>query len=121
MRPVAWLLGMALGIIAGAAMLEVGVLALLLIVPAIVWAGRERARPLGLGGLVAGLGAGMAGLILMADARCAASNGTIGGVTTGCVSPDPTGYLVAAGAIVAIGLAVSLFAVTRGSGGGQSA
>jgi hypothetical protein len=114
MRPVAWLLGVALGIIAGGATLEAGVLALLLIVPALVWGARERARPSGLGGLLVGFGIGVGGLIALADARCAASNGTdANGVTTACVSPDPTGYLVVAALIVGVGLVVTLLAVVR--------
>ena len=47
MRVVSWLLGIALGLIAGGAVLEAGVLALLLLVPAIVWAARGKGWPLG--------------------------------------------------------------------------
>ncbi|HEX8938838.1 MAG TPA: hypothetical protein VF763_01635 [Candidatus Limnocylindrales bacterium] len=54
-------LGIALGLTAGGAALEAGVLVLLLLVPAVVWASREKSRPLGLGGLVIGLGAGIGG------------------------------------------------------------
>ena len=66
MRMVSWLLGIALGLIAGGAVLEAGVLVLLPLVLAVVWAAREKARPLGLGGLFIGLGAGSAGLLAFA-------------------------------------------------------
>src|SRR5450756_3167596 len=46
MRSVSWLVGIALGVIAGGATLVVGVRALLVLVPGLVWAARERSRPL---------------------------------------------------------------------------
>jgi hypothetical protein len=113
MRVVSWLLGIALGLIAGGAALEAGVLVLLLLVPAIVWASREKARPLGLGGLIIGLGAGMAGLLAFANARCAASNVSGPNYYSGCVAPDITPFLVVAAALVVIGSAVSLIALIR--------
>lgn len=112
MRVVSWLLGIALGLIAGGAALEAGVLVLLLLVPAIVWASREKARPLGLGGLIIGLGAGMAGLLALADPRCAASNVSGPNYNSGCIAPDIT-PLVLVAALVAIGAAVSLVALRR--------
>ncbi len=66
--------GIAIGLIAGGAVLVAGVFAALLLVPAVVWAARENGRPLGLGGLIFGLGVGMASLLALANARCAASN-----------------------------------------------
>ena len=113
MRMVSWLLGIALGLIAGGAVLEAGVLVLLPLVPAVVWAAREKARPLGLGGLIVGFGGGMAGLLALANARCAASNVSGPNYFSECVAPDLTPYLVAAAALVAVGLAVSLVAVAR--------
>jgi hypothetical protein len=77
MRTVSWLLGIALGLIAGGAVLEAGVPVLALLVPAVVWAAREKTRPLGLGGLFIRLGAGSAGLLTVANARCAASNSSL--------------------------------------------
>ena len=58
MRGVSCFLGIALGLIAGGAVLVAGVFALLLLVPAVVWATREKVCPLGLGGLFIGLGSG---------------------------------------------------------------
>lgn len=113
MRAVSWLLGIALGLIAGGAALEAGVLVLLLLIPAMVWASREKARPLGLGGLIIGLGAGMAGLLALANARCAASNVSGPNHYSGCVAPDITPLLVVATALVVIGAAVSLVALIR--------
>lgn len=74
MRTGSWLLGAALGLIAGGAVVAAGVLALLLLIPAVVWAAREKARPIGLGGLIVGVGAGVTGLLALANARCTASN-----------------------------------------------
>lgn len=113
MRVVSWLLGIALGLIAGGAMLVAGVLALLLLVPAVVWAAREKARPLGLGGLILGLGAGMVGLFALANARCAASNVSEPNYGSGCTAPDLTPFLIVAAALVAIGAGVSLAGLVR--------
>lgn len=113
MRAVAWFLGMALGLIAGGAVLVAGVLALLLLVPAVVWATREKARPLGLGGLFVGLGAGSAGLLALANARCAASNVSGPSYFSECVAPDLTPWFVAAAVLAAIGIAVSLLGIAR--------
>jgi hypothetical protein len=113
MRAVSWFLGMALGLIAGGAVLVAGVFALLLLAPAAVWAAREKARPLGLGGLFIGLGVGVAGLIAFANARCAASNVSTPNYFSECVPPDLTGFFVAAAALAAIGVGVSLLGVAR--------
>src|SRR3974390_3289929 len=113
MRAVSWLFGIALGLIAGGALLEAGVLAFLLLVPAIVWALREKARPLGAGGLVIGLGGGMAGLLALANARCAADNVSGPNYFSECVAPDLTPYLLAAAVLVAVGAAVSLVGLAR--------
>lgn len=114
MRMVAWLLGIALGLIAGGAVLVAGVLALLLVLPALVWAAREQARPFGLGGLCIGLGVGISGLLAIANARCAASNVSGPNYTSECVAPDLTAYFAAAAVLVMIGVAVSSLAFARG-------
>lgn len=113
MRMVSWFLGIALGMIAGGAVLVGGVLALLLLVPALVWAAREKARPFGLGGLFIGLGAGIAGLLAIANARCAASNVSGPNYTSECVAPDLTAFFAAAAVLVATGVAVSSLAIAR--------
>jgi hypothetical protein len=113
MRAVSWFLGIALGLIAGGAVLVAGVFALILLAPAVVWAVREKARPMGLGGLLVGLGAGVAGLIALANARCAASNVSTPNYFSECVPPDLTGFFVAAAALAAIGVGVSLLGVAR--------
>ena len=63
---------------------------------------------------IAGLFLGAGGVILMiialANANCAR---LYGGSDEGCTPPDLTGWLVAAGAMVAIGLALALATVTR--------
>ena len=113
MRVVSWLLGIALGLITGGAAFEAGVLALLLLVPASVWAAREKGRPLGAGGLILGLGGGMAGLLALANARCAASNVSGPNYFSACVAPDITPYLVVAAVLVVVGAGVSLFGLVR--------
>ena len=113
MRIVSWLLGIALGLIAGGVVLEAGVLALLLLVPAIVWAAREKGRPLGAGGLIIGLGGGMAGLLALANARCAASNVSGPNYISECVAPDITPYLAVSAVLVVVGAGVSLLGLVR--------
>ena len=114
MRAVSLFLGIALGLIASAAILVAGVLGLLLLVPAVVWAARERARPQGMAGLLIGVGAGSAGLIALANARCAASNVSTSESVSGCVGPDLTALFAAAAVLVAIGVGVSLLGIRRG-------
>jgi hypothetical protein len=113
MRAVSWFLGIALGLIAVGAVLVAGVFALLLLVPAVVWAARETARPLGLGGVFIGLGAGSAGLVALADARCTASNVSTPDAVSGCMPPDLTAYFVTAALVAVIGVVVSLVGIAR--------
>jgi hypothetical protein len=108
-----WFLGIAFGLAAGGAALVAGVVALLLLVPAVVWAAREKARPLGLGGLFIGLGAGIVGLIALANARCAASNVSGPNYAFGCTAPDLTGFYVAGAVLAGIGIATSSLAIAR--------
>ncbi len=110
---VSWLLGIALGMFAGGGILVAGVFGLLLLVASVVWAARERARPLGLGGLLIGLGAGSGGLLVLANARCAASNVTASDHFSGCVAPDLTPWFVAAAVSAVIGVAVSLLGMAH--------
>lgn len=108
-----WFLGIAFGLAAGGTALVAGVVALLLLVPAVVWAAREKARPLGLGGLFIGLGTGSAGLLALANARCAASNVSGPNYFSECVAPDLTAFFVAAAVLAAIGVVVSLLGIAR--------
>jgi hypothetical protein len=70
-------------------------------------------RPLGLGGLLVGLGVGAAGLLGLANARCEASNVTSVNYTSACVAPDLAPYLVAAAVLAVVGSAVSLLGSVR--------
>lgn len=106
MRRSDWLLGLALGALSGGLMLEAGVLVALVILPALVWAAREEARPLGLAGLLVGVGVGVGGLLAWADARCSADPScTIG--------TDPTGYFVLAAGLTAVGAVLTVLALRR--------
>jgi hypothetical protein len=112
MRIGSWLLGMAAGAIIGGAMFAISVPALVLLVPAFWWSTRERSRPSGLGGVLVGLGGGMAGLMWFASARCAASNVSGVGYVSTCEVWDITPYLLVAAALILIG-GVSLLALVR--------
>jgi hypothetical protein len=108
-----WFLGIAFGLAAGGTVLVGGVIALLVLVPAVVWAAREKARPFGLGGLFIGLGVAIVGLIAVANARCAASNVSGPNYAFGCTAPDLTGFFVAGTVLAGIGIAISSLAVAR--------
>jgi hypothetical protein len=113
MRTVSWFLGILFGVASGGTVLVAGVVALLLLVPAVVWAASERARPFGLGGLFIGLGAAIVGLIAFANARCAASNVSGPNYAFGCTAPDLTGFFVAGAVLAGIGIATSSLAMAR--------
>lgn len=106
MRLTDWLLGVALGTLTGGLLLEAGVLVLLVVVPALIWSARERARPLGLAGWLIGLGLGVGGLLAWADARCSADPScTIG--------TDPAPYFVFAVGLIGVGAVLTLIALRR--------
>jgi hypothetical protein len=106
---------MLLGVIAGGSTLVVGVLALLVVVPGIVWAAREPMRPVGLAGLLVGVGVGVVGLFALADVRCAAFNSAADGIVQSCSSPDATPYLAVALLLVAVGASLTLVGLRRTS------
>lgn len=103
-----WLVGTALGALTGGLLLVIGLPALVLLVPWSWWAVRERARPMGLGGVLSGLGAGIASLAWLAGASCSASNVSGPGFASSCESPDYTPYLLVAAVLVLAGVGVSL-------------
>jgi len=115
MRLTHWLLGIVLGAFAGGFALEAGILALLLVVPGLVWAAREPTRPVGLAGLLVGVGVGAGGLFALADARCAAFNHVADGIVRSCTSPDATPYLVVALGLVGVGASLTLVGLRRTS------
>jgi hypothetical protein len=89
------------------------VLVLALLVPAVVWAAREKAPALGLGGLFIGLGAGSAGLLTVANARCVVSNVSGPNSVSGCVPPHLTAFFVAAALLAATGVGLSILGIAR--------
>ncbi len=106
MRSTNPLLGLALGILIGGLLLEAGMLVLLALVPFLIWAAREPTRPLGLAGLLAGMGVGIGGLLAWADARCSADPScTIG--------TDPTPYFVVSAVLALAGAVLAVLAVRR--------
>lgn len=104
-----WLLGLALGIFIGGFTLEAGVLSLLLLLPALVWAIRGRTKAASASGLFVGVGVGAAGLIGLAQLRCVNVSGPNFG--SFCTPPDLSPYLVVAAVLVAIGVGIGVFGV----------
>ena len=112
-RTGSWLLGMALGALTGALLLVIALAALVFLVPWGWWTIRDRYRPLGLGGLLVGIAAGMVGLAWSSSARCAASNVSGPGFVATCEPLDLTPYLVVGAALVTAGAAVTLIGLRR--------
>ena len=108
-----WMVGVVLGAVGGGSALIVGVVALLVLVPGLVWAAREPTRPLGLAGLLGGIGVGAGGLLAAAGGGCAAFNTTTVGVVQSCYSADVTAYLRVALLLVAVGVVLTVVALRR--------
>lgn len=115
MRLTHWMVGVVLGAVGGGSALIVGVVALFVLVPGLVWAAREPTRPLGLAGLLVGVGVGAGGLLVAADGRCAAFNATTTGVVQSCSSPDATPYLAVALLLVVAGAVLTVVGLRRTS------
>ena len=96
MRLTHWVVGVVLGAVGGGSALIVGVAAVLVLVPGLVWAAREPTRPLGLAGLLVGIGVGAGGVLAAAGDRCAVFNTTTVSVVQSCYSADVTPYLAVA-------------------------
>lgn len=118
MRLTHWMVGVMLGAVGGGSALIVGVLALLVLVPGLVLAAPEPTRPLGLAGLLVGIGGGAGRLLAAADGRCAAFNATTIGVVQSCSSPDATPYLVVALLLVVAGAVLTGVGLQRRSRSG---
>lgn len=103
MRAKPWLIGLALGLASGTVLL-------VLLVPAVVWAAREKRPLLALGALAVGTGAGIASLTLLnLNPTCV--------VVTCTIPADRAPYVVVATALVLLGAALSLLgARSRGAG-----
>ena len=113
MRLTHWMVGGVLGAVGGGSTLIVGVVAVLVLVPGLAWAAREPTRPLGLAGLLVGVGVGTGGLLAAADGRCAAFNATTRGVVQSCSSLDATPYLAVALLLVVAGAVLTVVARRR--------
>jgi hypothetical protein len=115
MRLTRWLVGVVLGAVGGGSALIVGVVALLVLVPGLVWAARETTRPLGLAGLLVGVGVGTGGLLAAAGCRGAAFNTTTMGIVQSCHSADVTPYLAVALLLTVAGAVLTVFGQRRTS------
>jgi len=107
-----WLTGIALGAVMGAFGLEFGMLALPILILGGVWAALESDRPVGVAGVLIGVGASAAGLIAVGNAQCAASNVSGNGYSASCTPPDVTPFLALAGAFVILGAALAAYLVS---------
>jgi hypothetical protein len=113
MRVTTWILGLVLGFVVAAGFLLAGGLALILLIPALIWAGLERLRPTALAGVLTGMGLGAAGLITLSQANCLRFNsGTGVGLIQSCTGPDLTWYYAVA-LVFAIGGIALTFAARR--------
>jgi hypothetical protein len=121
MRLTPWLVGVVLGAVGGGSALIVGVVALLVLFPGLVWAARETTRPLGLAGLLVGVGVGAGGLLAVADGRCAAFNATTTGIVQSCYSADATPHLAVALLLIVAGAVLTLVALRRTTGSTRTA
>lgn len=108
-----WLLGIALGFFVGAFALEAGILALLVAIPAIVWAVRSRATGAAISGLLLGGGLGQLVLVGLAQMRCTNVSGPNFG--SFCTAPDLTPYLIEAAALIVASLVVGIASLRRGA------
>ena len=102
-----------LGAVGGGSALIVGVVALLVLFPGLVWAARETTRPLGFAGLLVGVGVGTGGLLAAAGCRGAAFNTTTMGIVQSCHSADVTPYLAVAVLLIVAGAVLTVVAVRR--------
>jgi hypothetical protein len=107
------MVGVVLGAVAGGSALVVGVAAVLVLAPGLVWTAREPTRPLGLAGLLLGIGVGAGGLLAAAGSGCAAFNATTPGVVQSCYSADVTPYLAVALLIVVAGALLTVVGLRR--------
>ncbi len=107
------MVGVGLGAVGGGSALVVGVVALLVLVPGLVWTAREPTRPLGLAGLLVGVGVGAGGLLAAAGGGCAAFNTTTVGVVQSCYSVDIAPYLAVALLLLVAGGVLTVAALRR--------
>lgn len=115
MRLTHWVLGLVLGAVASGSALAIGVFALLLVVPALIWSARESTRPLGFAGLLIGVGVGVGVLFAMANARCAAFNSSGNDFAQGCTSPEAWPFVAFVAVVVAVGALLTLVGLRRPS------
>jgi hypothetical protein len=109
------MVGVVLGAGGGGSALIIGVVALLVLAPGLVWAARESTRPLGLAGLLVGIGVGAGGLLAAAGSDCAAFNTATVGVVQSCYSADVTPYLAVALLLVVAGAVLTVVGLRRTS------
>jgi hypothetical protein len=116
LRLIRWVFGVILGavVIAAGSWLQIPTIPGLVLVPApvLVWAARERMRPIGLAGVLIGLGASLGSLLVLVDAECSAANSGVGYYQElACVLPDLTAYTMLALSLLGGGAALTIIAL----------
>jgi hypothetical protein len=107
----AWIAFLILGVLDTVLLLEFPPAGLLLLVLAIVGTLWRPPRGAALAGLVTGIGGTWTGLMVRVKVSCEAFNAVPG---QGCEAPDIDGWIAIGGAILAIGMVVTLGVVLRG-------
>jgi hypothetical protein len=103
-RRTAWLAGLALGVLDGFLGFEFPTLALVLVILAAVLLARQRPWRAGIGGLLIGAGSLWLVVLFRAVATCRAFDAV---PNQGCVMPAMDGFLIAAGVVALVGLALT--------------
>jgi hypothetical protein len=106
----AWLAFAMLGVLDTLLLLEFPPAGLLLLVLAIAGMVRRRPRDAALAGLLTGIGGTWTGLMVRVKVSCEAFDAVPG---QGCEAPDIDGWIAIGGAILAIGVLVTLRLVLR--------
>lgn len=99
-----WLIGLLVGAVAGFAIVEGGVLGLLVLLLLGIWAAAGPHPALAIGGLFVGIGAGISALTLRAQAACDPAS---------CVGPDLTLWYAFFGGLIVVGLALTVVGIRR--------
>ena len=99
-----WLLGLLVGAVAGVAIVEGGVLGLLVVLLLAIWGGGRPHPALAIGGLLVGAGAGIVALTLRAQAACDPAS---------CVAPDLALWFAFFSGLIVLGLALTVIGLRR--------
>jgi hypothetical protein len=111
--PLALALGVLLGVLLAFAVPMVGTPAIILLIPALVWALLNASRLVATSGLLIGVGASTVILLLEASARCAADDRSGPGFVSICTAPDNSVLLVVGALTAWVGGGLAIIASLR--------